>query len=112
MTTFLSPVQDENESKVRGRIVSMSWQHKSPPSHEFAAVACPENDGGYSAFALHYPDVISQGDSLEEVRDNLAEAFLAVMESRRKHGEIMEFTRAPCCDIPKNSKRLWISVDG
>ncbi len=98
--------------KSTGRIIAVNWRHPSPPLHEFVAVACPEEDSGYSVFALNYPDVVSQGETLDEAKANIAEAFLAVLEARRKHGEEMRFTQSPVIDIPANCERLRITVDG
>jgi predicted RNase H-like HicB family nuclease len=88
------------------------WTNTSPPPHEFAAIACPEEEGGFSIFAANYPGVISQGDTLEEATANIAEAFLAVLDSRRRHGEAMEFSIRPVVDIPNNCVRLRIKIDG
>ncbi len=95
-----------------GQIVIDSWvlEH-SPPVHEFTAIACPEEEGGYSIFAADYPGVVSQGETLEEVRANIAEAFLAMLEARRQHGEPLLFSR----DVPEVTAgclRLRIRVNG
>ena len=92
-------------------VVRIRWQQQSPPPRQFLAAICPEEEGGFSAFALHYPGVISQGDSLEEARSNIAEAFLAMLESRRKRGEDMRFSYQDV-QIPRECKRIWVSVDG
>jgi predicted RNase H-like HicB family nuclease len=113
MTTLSVSVAPRRQvaTEPQGRVVRITWRHQSPPSHEFEAIACPEEDGGYSAFAVHYPGVISQGDTLDEVKENIAEAFLAMLESRRKHGEGLEFSNQLPVDAPAGSHRLRIKVD-
>jgi predicted RNase H-like HicB family nuclease len=110
--TVLSPISREAGVASGGKIVRIVWTQQSPPPHEFVAVACPEDGGGYSVFALNYPGVISQGDTLEEAELNIAEAFVAMLEARRKHHEEMLFSRGPALDIPVNAKRLRIKVNG
>jgi predicted RNase H-like HicB family nuclease len=107
--TILAPLKIERCPK--GRVVECSW---SRPNHryEFNAIACPEEeDGGYSIFALNYPGVISQGENLEEARQNIADAFLAVLEARRDRGEEMEFSYNPVVDVTENCKHLRVTVD-
>ena len=98
--------------KPRNKIVRVKWQKQEPPPHEFEAVACPEEEGGYSVFAANYPGVISQGDTLEEAEANVREAFTAMLESRRKHREKMAFSFSPWMEISPNCKRLRVKVDG
>ncbi len=52
----------------------------------YTAVFHPEEDGGYSVTVPALPGAISQGDTLEEARDNIREATLAMLESRRQRG--------------------------
>ena len=110
MTTLL-PLSPQ-ESVSCGRIIRQAWTHATPPPHEFVAVLCPEEEGGYSVFALNYPGVISQGETEKESTDNIAEAFLAMLEARRKHGEDMEFSHGPTIEIPVDGKRVRVTVDG
>jgi predicted RNase H-like HicB family nuclease len=94
-----------------GNIVRITWRQQCPPSHEFTAIACPEDEGGYSIFAANYPGVISEGDTLDEAKQNIAEAFLAMLESRRKHGEGMAFSNDPPIGVSAGCIRLRIRVD-
>ncbi len=52
----------------------------------YTAVFRAEEDGGYSVSVPALPGAISQGDTLEEARENIREAALGILESRRKHG--------------------------
>jgi predicted RNase H-like HicB family nuclease len=110
--TILSPISRNAGVASAGRIVRVVWMHETPPPHEFVAVACPEDDGGYSIFARNYPGIISQGDSLAEAESNIAEAFIAMLEARRKHHEEMLFSQGPALDIPANARLLRIRVNG
>ena len=60
-----------------------------PPDSQqlaYTAVFHPEEEGGYSVTVPALPGAISQGDTLEEARENIREAVLGVLESRRKRG--------------------------
>ena len=79
---------------------------------EFQAAICPEEEGGYSVVALHFPGVVSQGETIEEAKANIAEAFTAMLEARRKRGEDMQFSATPALDLSEDCQRVWITVDG
>lgn len=84
----------------------------SPPHEILAAICAEEEDGGFSVFALNYPGVISQGETIEEAKANIAEAFLALFESRRKHGEGLKYSQQPVVDVSLDCQRVWIHIDG
>ncbi len=109
--TKISPIAIPNTTP-RGTIVRVKWQQQSPPPHEFEAVACPEEEGGFSVFAINYPGVCSQGETVEEAKANVAEAFMAMLESSHQHGEQLEFSFSPWMNVPTNCVRLRIKVDG
>jgi len=114
--SFIEPVSKSDVTVLpSGQIIRMTWQPEppAPPAHEFAAIACPEEeDGGYSVFALNYPGVVSQGETLDEARANISEAFLAMLESARKRGRGMEFSFTPVVDAAPNCVRFRVRVNG
>jgi predicted RNase H-like HicB family nuclease len=50
---------------------------------ELTAVFQEAPEGGYVAFALEMPGAASQGETLEEARDNLEDAIRLLIETRR-----------------------------
>ena len=50
---------------------------------EFTAVFKEAPEGGYVAYAEELPGANSQGETLDEARDNLREAVELVLESNR-----------------------------
>jgi len=90
--------------------VKTVWKNQTPPPHEFLVAICDEEEGGYSAFAVNYPGVVSQGDTVEEAKANIAEAFTAMLEACRKHGRNLEFSDFP--NLPPDCQKAWIKVDG
>jgi predicted RNase H-like HicB family nuclease len=44
----------------------------------------PKSDGGYVAYAEELPGAISEGDTLEEARDNLRDAVGLLLEANRE----------------------------
>ncbi len=95
------------------RFVTVDWrEYPAPQPREFEAVLCPEGEGGFSVFALNYPGVISQGETEEEAEANIAEAFLALLESKEKHGEKMEFSQRPTVGRTAGCQAIRVIVDG
>jgi len=56
--------------------------------NHFTAVYEPAEEGGYVAFAEELPGAITQGETLEEARANLAEAIQLVLEANREQSRI------------------------
>ena len=50
---------------------------------ELTAVFRPDPAGGYAAYVEELPGANSQGDTLEEARENLREAVALVIEANR-----------------------------
>jgi len=50
----------------------------------FTAVYEPAEEGGYVAFVEEVPGAISQGETLEEARENLKEALELMLEANRE----------------------------
>lgn len=94
-----------------GQVVAIEWKRQSPPPHEFLVIACPEEDGGFSAFAAHIPGVITQGESVEEVKANISEAFLAVLESCRQLGKPLPYSYQSVVEMSEGCQRLWVTVN-
>lgn len=51
--------------------------------HEFTAVFKAAPEGGYVAFVEELPGANTQGETLDEARDNLRDAVGLVLESNR-----------------------------
>lgn len=89
----------------------ISWEIPDSARHEFQAVVTSDEDG-VSICALHYPGVISEGDSLDDAIRNIGEAFLLMLESRRDHGETMMYSDSPVSEVSAGSQVVRIVVDG
>ena len=50
---------------------------------QLTAVFVPAAEGGYSAFVEEIPGAISEGETIEEARENLADALRMVLECNR-----------------------------
>ena len=55
-------------------------------THTFTAVFEEAPEGGYAAWVEELPGAISQGETLEEARENLKEAVQLMIEARRELG--------------------------
>lgn len=47
----------------------------------------PDPEGGFCAYAVNLPGVAEDGDSYEEARDNLKDAFQAVIQTYLESGQ-------------------------
>ena len=53
-------------------------------TNDFTAVFQPAEEGGYVAYAAELPGAITQGETLDEARQNLHEAIQLVLEANRE----------------------------
>ena len=60
---------------------------------KFTAVFEPAPEGGFSAYIEEIPGVNTQGETLEEARENLREALEMVLEVRRELAEAAQAGR-------------------
>ncbi len=51
---------------------------------KLTAVFEPAKEGGYTCFVEELPAAISQGDTLEEAKSNLADALALVLQYQRE----------------------------
>ncbi len=56
--------------------------------NDFTAVYQAAEEGGYVAFAEEVPGAISQGETLDEARANLAEAIQLVLDANREQSRL------------------------
>lgn len=51
---------------------------------QLTAVFVPADEGGYTAFVEEIPGAITEGETIEEARENLQDALRMVMECNRE----------------------------
>jgi predicted RNase H-like HicB family nuclease len=56
----------------------------SDQRNEFTAVFEPAPEGGWVAWVEELPGAVTQGETLDEARDNLAEAVELILEANRE----------------------------
>lgn len=54
--------------------------------HSFSVILEPQSEGGFTVLVPALPEVVTEGDSLEEALANAEEAIRAVLEFRRDRG--------------------------
>ncbi|MGH2612933.1 MAG: type II toxin-antitoxin system HicB family antitoxin [Rhabdochlamydiaceae bacterium] len=69
----------------------------SQKSRKFTILVNKEKEGGYSGQCLELPGAISQGETLEELKTNMADAINLVLEyikdrAKKEKSKIMEIT--------------------
>lgn len=53
-------------------------------THTFTAVFEEAPEGGYTAFVEELPGAISEGETLDEARENLKEAIQLILDANRE----------------------------
>lgn len=112
MIELLNAMPNVEGRPSKGRLTKIQWRQQLPPQREFLAAVCEEEDGGYSVFAVNIPGVVSQGESVDEAKVNIKEAFLAMLEACVKHGEPLPYSYRPVIEMGEGWQRFWITVDG
>jgi len=54
------------------------------PKRQFTVRYKEEEDGGYSGQCLEIPGAISQGETLEELKENMKDAISLILESIKR----------------------------
>jgi predicted RNase H-like HicB family nuclease len=63
----------------------MTNEYNQPfPKRQFTIRYDEEEDGGYSGQCLEIPGAISQGETLEELKENMKDAISLILESSEK----------------------------
>jgi predicted RNase H-like HicB family nuclease len=57
------------------------YNQQFSPKRQFTIKYQEEEDGGYSGQCLEIPGAISQGDTLEELKENMKDAISLILES-------------------------------
>ena len=78
--------------------------------YECRILICPEQDGGFSVFALRLPGVASQGETIDEALANIEEAFRATVQSYAEDTGVIPWADAEIERIHGSLER-WILVD-
>ena len=71
---------------------------------------CPEAEGGFSAYAMQLPGVVSQGETEDETLANIAEAFREAILSYGEEGKGIPWSTITM-DWPHGAKETWIVVN-
>jgi predicted RNase H-like HicB family nuclease len=66
----------------------VQWSAPEVPTFECKVLLCPEEGGGYSAHALRLPGVVSEGETIDEALENIADAFQAAMQVYLESGSV------------------------
>lgn len=99
----------ERLGSAKASISCGEWEYlQEKRAYQCRICVCEEAEGGYSAFAIRLPGVVSQGESLEEVLANIEDACREVIAEYLESGEI-PWQDAP--QLPEGSIQRWIVVN-
>lgn len=57
-------------------------------TNNFTAVYQPAEEGGFIAFVEELPGAITQGETIEEARENLMDAVQLILEANREQNRL------------------------
>jgi len=57
-------------------------------TNNFTAVYQPAEEGGFIAFVEEIPGAITQGETIEEARENLMDAVQLILEANREQNRL------------------------
>ncbi len=63
------------------------WQRPEHIEFRCEVRLSPESEGGYSAYAAQLPGVVSEGETIGQAENNIAEALRATLETYRGNDE-------------------------
>jgi antitoxin HicB len=66
-------------------------------------VFTPQPEGGYTVTSPVLPELITEGDTLEEARDNVQDAFAAVVELYAENGKALPAS----IFLPSTNEIVW-----
>ena len=67
------------------KIAQVKWT-RLQRTFECRVLLCPEKGGGFSAHALRLPGVVSQGETVDEALENIADAFQGALQTYLDEG--------------------------
>ena len=108
MNTALLP--NNHSSNQENRIISIKWEASTPPPHALSVVIERESEG-FSAFALNFPGVLSEGDTFDHAIENVKDAFLAMRDAMREIQKPMKFSSRPWRERSADSKLMRIIIN-
>jgi len=66
------------------------YNQRFSPKRQFTVRYQEEEDGGYSGQCLEIPEAISQGETLEEFKENMKDAISLILESIKEEADLQK----------------------
>ncbi|MBX9789794.1 MAG: type II toxin-antitoxin system HicB family antitoxin [Pirellulales bacterium] len=107
----MSTADDRANQPVQPAVSGVPPTYVGDQSYRCNVRLCPEEDGGYAAYALNLPGAVSQGDSEAEALANIREACSGVIKAYlERDGKIP--WGAVDAENCAGSREFWIVVSG
>ncbi len=104
------PTIKDREEELCHVIDPQQWRSFPEGTYRCRVLLCPEEEGGYSAFALRLPGTVSQGDTEQEALANIIEAFQATVSLYLEDGKGIPWEDVEV-DRPRGCLERWIVVN-
>jgi predicted RNase H-like HicB family nuclease len=99
----------ESESYARSVAPHVEWQNNS--AYRCDVYVEQDDNGRYTAYVLNLPGAASDGDSVEEAIENVAESVRGLILVYKDSGEAIPWKDYTNEDIPANARRKRILVN-
>ena len=106
----VDPDDNTIETKFKAMKYRPSSNKRSRADWKLKVNADLQPEGGYTVTCDELPGLITEGDTLEEVVDNVKDCFFAVMESYDDLGRLLPDTIKTRIDC-QNNNRIWLELD-
>jgi predicted RNase H-like HicB family nuclease len=94
------------------RSLKPAWDEPTS-TYECRVLLCPENEGGFSAHALNIAGVVSEGDTIEQALERIADAFKGTVEYHLESNRAIPWRDGDpeFFDAMTGTIERWITVD-
>jgi predicted RNase H-like HicB family nuclease len=103
----MSTADNRTNESVQPTVTGVTPTFGEPNSFRCNVRLCPEEEGGFSVFALNLPGAISQGDTEEEALSNIREACSGVIKAYLQRDGQIPWGPVEAEDCA-GSKECWI----
>ena len=106
----VDPADNTIETKFNAMKYSLSSNKGSRADWKLKVDLDPQPEGGYTVTCDELPELITEGDTLEEVIANVKDCFFSVMEAYDELGRLLPDTIKTRIDS-QNNNRIWLELD-
>lgn len=86
------------------------WYEPEQDLYRCGILLCPEPEGGYSVYVPELPGVVSEGETTDEAKRNIAEALRGVLRTYRQDDQPIPWQK-DAKPLQETGSHSWIVVN-